>query len=101
MDDRSLVGVLHRVANLKEQCEALTGREPVPIAVFRDGNSQDLLHDEKRAPLVRLAGIEDLRDAGVVHQRQRLPLGVEAGDHLSRVHPRLDELERDATPHGR
>ena len=31
----------------------------------------------------------------MVHQRQRLPLGLEAGDHLPRVHARLDDLERD------
>ena len=31
----------------------------------------------------------------MVHQRQRLPLGLEPGQHLLRVHPRLDDLERD------
>jgi hypothetical protein len=31
----------------------------------------------------------------MIHQRQRLPLGLEAGDHLPRVHSGLDELERD------
>ena len=30
----------------------------------------------------------------MVHQRQRLPLGLEAGDHLPRVHAGLDDLER-------
>jgi hypothetical protein len=30
----------------------------------------------------------------MVHHRQRLPLGLEAGDHLSRVHAGLDDLER-------
>ncbi len=28
--------------------------------------------------------------------RQRLPLGLEAGDDLFRIHPQLDDLERDA-----
>lgn len=32
----------------------------------------------------------------VVHQRQGLTLGLEAGDDLARVHARLDQLERDA-----
>ena len=31
----------------------------------------------------------------MVHHRQGLPLGLEAGDHLPRVHARLDDLERD------
>ena len=31
----------------------------------------------------------------MVHQRQGLPLGLEAGDDLARVHARLDDLQRD------
>ena len=31
----------------------------------------------------------------MVHERQRLPLGLEAGDHLTRIHPRFDDLESD------
>ena len=42
----------------------------------------------------RRAGVEHLGDVRVVHQRQRLPLRLEAGEHLLRVHARLDELER-------
>jgi hypothetical protein len=34
----------------------------------------------------------------VVHQRQGLPFGLEAGDDLPRVHPRLDDLERNGPP---
>jgi hypothetical protein len=34
----------------------------------------------------------------MVHQRQRLPLGLEAGDDLARVHSHLDQLERDRAP---
>jgi hypothetical protein len=35
----------------------------------------------------------------VVHHRQRLPPGLEAGDDLLGVHAQLDELERHAPPH--
>ena len=35
----------------------------------------------------------------MVHQRQRLPLGFEAGDDLLGVHAQLDDLERDAAAH--
>ena len=31
----------------------------------------------------------------MIHHRQRLPLGLEAGDHLPGVHPQLDDLQRD------
>ncbi len=30
----------------------------------------------------------------MVHHRQGLPLGLEAGDHLPGVHARLDDLQR-------
>ena len=35
----------------------------------------------------------------MVHHRQGLPLGFEAGDHLPRVHARLDDLQRHAALH--
>ena len=35
----------------------------------------------------------------MVHHRQRLPLGLEAGDDLLGVHAELDDLERDAAAH--
>ena len=34
----------------------------------------------------------------VIHQRQRLPLRLEAGDDLGRIHARLDDLEGDGSP---
>ena len=43
---------------------------------------------------VGLAGVEDPRDARVVHQRQRLPLGLEARDDLLGVHAAPDHLQR-------
>jgi hypothetical protein len=63
----------------------------------------DELHDEVRPAAAsaaerrfrRGAGVEDARDIDVVHQRQSLSLGLEAGDYLPAVHARLDDLERD------
>ena len=46
-------------------------------------------------PALRRSRIEHFGDVRMVHHRQRLPLGLEAGDHLPRVHARLDDLERD------
>ena len=50
---------------------------------------------KKGRPLSVLAGVEDLGDIGVIHHRQRLPLGLEPGDDLGGIHARLDDLERD------
>src|SRR5205085_8145753 len=41
------------------------------------------------------AGVENAGDVDVVHHRQGLPFGLEAGDDLAAVHARLDDLERD------
>ena len=35
-----------------------------------------------------------LGDVGMIHHRQRLPLGLETGDHLAGIHARLDDLQR-------
>ena len=36
---------------------------------------------------------------GMIHQRERLSLGLETGDHLPRIHAELDDLERDPPAH--
>ena len=96
MDDALLVCVLDGVADLDEQLQPLGGVELLVVAVLGDGDALDQLHHEVRPASVGAAGIEHAGDVGMVHHRQRLPLGLEAGDHLLAVHARLDDLERDA-----
>ena len=73
--------------------------ERVAVAVGADRLAVDVLHDEERQAVVGGAGVEHLRDAGVVHPRQRLALGLEA-----RQRPRAspcrgaDELDRHQPP---
>ena len=67
----------------------------VLVAVRRDRHALDQVHNEVRPAGVGRAGVEDLGDVGVVHQRQRLTLRLEASQDLSAVHPRLDQLDRD------
>ena len=64
------------------------------------GMPLDQLHDEVGPAAVGRAGVEDAGDVGMVHQRQGLPLGLEAGDDVARVHARLDDLQRDLAAHG-
>ena len=75
-------------------------RKPLAIAVLVDRDAVDELHHEERPAAVGGAGVEDPRDAGVVHERQGLALGLEAGDDLFGVHARLDDLERDLAADG-
>src|SRR2546423_586181 len=50
----------------------------------------------KKGPtIVGGAAVEDLGDVRMVHQRQRLPLGLEAGNDLAAIQAWTDHLERD------
>src|SRR5215204_3260063 len=51
-------------------------READAVAVVGDGDALDQLHHEVRAAGVGGAGVQDLGDVGVVHQGQRLALGL-------------------------
>ena len=44
-------------------------------------------------------GVENPGDGRMVHQRQRLPLGLKAGDDLGGVHARFDDLQRNLSVH--
>src|SRR6266436_7063780 len=65
------------------------------VAVFRDLDPADEFYDEVWATGFGRPRIENLGDVGVIHQRQRLPLGFKPGDHALRVHSRLDDFQRD------
>ena len=95
MDDALLVGVLHRLADRDEQRQPLARRQPGPVAILGDRHALDQLHHEVGAA-VGLAGVEDLGDVGMIHQGQRLPLLVEAGEHPLGVQAGADDLDGDA-----
>ena len=42
---------------------------------------------------------KNARDVWVREHRERLPLELEARDHVARLKPELDDLDRDAAPH--
>jgi hypothetical protein len=100
VDHALLVRVLHGAAHGPEQLQPLCDRLPLAVAVLRDGQTLDVLHDEVRPPLAGGAGIEDPRDIGVIHHRQRLPLISEAGQDLVGVHPEFYYFEGDISPNG-
>ena len=63
------------------------------------GDARDVLHDEVGPALGRGAGVEDLGDGRMIHQRQCLPLGLETRHHFARVHARLDQLDGHPAAH--
>jgi hypothetical protein len=70
------------------------------VAEVGDGNPFDELHHKVRPAGPGFAGVPNPGDIRVVHQGQRLPLGLEMGDHLPRIHPRLDDFQGDLATDG-
>ena len=83
MDHALLVRVLHRLADGDEELEPLRDREAARVAVLGDREAARELHGEEGLPVRGDARVEDARDAGVVHERERLPLRFEAREHFA------------------
>jgi hypothetical protein len=92
MDDGLEMRVLHPIAHFDEQLQPLTDAHPLLIAISSDGQAGHILHHKVRLAVWSRAGIEDLGDRGMVHDGQRLPLGLEALQHPLVVHSDLDEF---------
>jgi len=90
------VRVLHGVADLREEREAVFDAEPVGRGEGGDGVALDVLYHEIRLARFGHARVEHARDVEVVHEGEGLPLGLEASQDHARVHAGLDDFERDA-----
>ena len=89
-----VVGVLNRSAGIAKQFQTLADRHPDLIAVLRDRNAANEFHHEEGCARGGGPRIEYASDVGVVHHRQGLTLGLEAGDDLPRVHAGADHFQR-------
>jgi hypothetical protein len=101
VDDGFLMRMLHAFAGLNEEIEPLVDRELLLIATLCNRQSRHVFHHEIRLPLRIGPGVEHLGDGGMVHDRQRLALGLEALHNGFVVHTGFDQLQSDLTPHGR
>src|SRR5262249_21743611 len=90
-----LVGMLHGLTDRDEDLQPGPQSQPPPVAVLRDRVALDELHHEERLIGRRGAAVEDAGDVGVIHQGQRLTLGIEPGQDGPRIHTDLDQLESD------
>ena len=100
MDDALLMRVLDGPAYLDEQVQPLRGRQVVLVTVVRDPHAPDQLHHEVGPAGPGGSGIQHPGDVRMVHQGQRLPLGLEAGHDLLGIHAELDDFECHAPPDG-
>src|SRR5580765_3707251 len=97
MDDSFLMRVLYRVADLNEQLQTRIRRQGMSVTIIGDFDTIDKFHHKIRPPMLGCAGIEDVSNVRMIHQRERLTLSLEARDHAFRVHSRLNHLEGDTT----
>ena len=93
VDDAPLMGVLDRAADVDEQPQPVIDGEPVLVAVVGDRDASDQFHHKVGMALKRGPGVQDAGDVGMIHHRQRLPLGLKPRDHFTGVHTGFDQLE--------
>ena len=95
MDDALLVGMLDGLADRGEEFEPLADAQLRLVAELGQRQAVDQLHDEERPVVGGHPAVNHSGDVGVLHQGQGLALLLEPLEHGSRIHPRLDQLERD------
>src|SRR5262245_59794897 len=69
------------------------------VAVVGDGNTTYQLHDEIRSARACRSGVKHLGDIRMIHQRQCLTFGFEAGDHVASVHAWPNHLQSHLALH--
>ena len=70
--------VLHRFARLLKELQAFINTEFDSVAELGDRLALHVLHGEVGSTLRSQTAVEDLGDPGVIHDRQRLALLIEA-----------------------
>jgi hypothetical protein len=100
VDDALLVRVLDRLADLHEQRQARAPVERVLVAEARERSAVHVLHHEVRPALFGGARVQHARDARMAHERERLPLRLEARADLLAVQAELDHLQGDLAAEG-
>src|SRR5262249_524943 len=87
-------------ADRYDQFQPLPQREAVLVAKVSDGYAFEQLHHEVGQTRDRSAPVKDLRDIGMIHDGQGLPLRLEASNNLARIQPALEQLQSDPAANG-
>ncbi len=100
VNDAFLMGVLHGLAYVEKQPQTVANDEVTFVAEFGDRRSADQLHDEIGSIARSFAGVQNPCDILMLHQGQRLPLGLESSDHTAGVHARFEHFQCDFAANG-
>src|ERR1700677_2778130 len=99
MQHRLLVRVLHSVAYFHEKFQALVNVEFISIAIIRDRRAWYILHYEIWLAVGGSSSVKSLGNRWMVHDSQRLPLGLEPMQHRVIAHAGSDEFQRHLPPY--
>ena len=95
MDDQVLVGVLDRRADVEKQLQTPSQVQLGVVRILIHGLAVDILHDEVRASVLDLTGIQQLGDVLVIQAREDLPLGPQAHAEIGVHRCPVNDLDRD------
>ena len=100
MDDALVMCMLDRLTDRHQQLESFARRSSCVIAELVIGVPLTSSITKKGRPSFVVPRVEDLGDVGMIHQRQRLTLRLEAGEHRWQSMPGLmsfSATRRDAS----
>ena len=101
MNDGFLVGVLDGFTDLNEEAQTIGKRQLSLVAILGDGKALNVFHDEVGLSAESGAGIENLGNAGMIHDGKRLAFRLEALKSDGVEHAGANELQGDLTANGR
>ncbi|GAB4544685.1 MAG: hypothetical protein Tsb0013_02000 [Phycisphaerales bacterium] len=83
---------VHRVGHPGHEPDLVTETQPLRVRADRFAFRQ--FHSDEGSPVLIKAGVEHLDDVGVIELCEVSTFVSEAGDHLRRIQPGLEHLER-------
>ena len=98
VDDEVDMGVVHRLADLLEEDQALVEAEPPQVGGFDERPAVDVFEGEVGNAGGVDAAVEELCDAAMREAGEGLALDPEAAAELAALEPAADPLESDLAP---
>ena len=99
MNDAARVRMLYAVAHRDEEPDAIVDRHARSVAVVDDRRTVDVLHCKVGTAMLSHARVVHMGNIHMLHERERLLLGLKSSDRPRTVNARLEHLERNKPSH--
>jgi len=87
------MGMIDGGTDVPEQLQAFPYSVLLVVTEVRDGNALEQFHRKIGPSAGGRSCLEHSGDVGMIHHGQRLTFGLEARQHLVRIHSRLHDLD--------